>query len=286
MNRDKPTPGLDTRPAESASPANAEHGRSGPRSVLLAVLVPFVLDLLDGGILLTSVLGSGLWGLLIAVSISLPRTQDPKLKRIFLRAHSVLWALWLCAWGVSMVVHFMSLSPDAVLLKPLSRTWLIRVHAFLLAGASGLVLLFGLASAASLLQMQRLRSSSWSRRSRHLQLPSLESLARVSSSSVFWAFTSWGVGLALATLTLIVSLEENTQLRGLTSLASDPQILMTSFLWVVLGVAFLLQNQRQISSQQRASWLSSLAGLFWCLLAVQALLRSSSFHEPLRWFLK
>ncbi|MEO5668244.1 MAG: hypothetical protein ABIR96_09315 [Bdellovibrionota bacterium] len=245
-----------------------------------------MLDLFDGGILLTSVLGSALWGLLITVSISAPRTQDPKLRKIFVRAQAFLWGLWLSAWCVSLVVHHASLNPEALLLQPVSRTWLIRTHAFLLAGASGLVLLFGCSSFAGLLQMRRLQSTSWKRRSSQFQLPSIESLARVSSSAVFWAFTAWGVGLALATLTLIVSLESHTQLRGLSTLASDPQILMTCLLWVLLGVAFLIQNRSAMVSRQRATWLASLATLFWCSLAVQAWMKTSSFHEPLRWFLK
>src|SRR5690606_15631924 len=150
------------------------------------------LDIWDGGILLTSVLGAGLWGLLITLSISAPRTQDPKLRKIFVRAQAFLWGLWLAAWCVSMVLHHTTLNPSAVLLAPVSRTWLIRIHACLLAAASGLVLLFGLSSLAIIAQMKRLRSSSWTRRlSTSWQLPSLESLARVSASSVFWAFTAW-----------------------------------------------------------------------------------------------
>jgi hypothetical protein len=281
MNRDKPSP------APAQSPTSVENASRGFRAVLLALLVPVILDIWDGGILLTSVLGSGLWFLLIALSISVPRTQDPRLKKIFVRAHAFFWGLWLAAWGVSLVVHHSSLSGDVLLLKPVSRTWLIRIHAFLLAGASGLVLLFGVSSVAALVQMKRLRSSSWKRRSSgSFQLPSIESLSRVSSSAVFWSFTAWGVGLALATLTLIVSLESHSQLRGLASLASDPQILLTFFLWLLLGVAFAIQNRSKMVSQQRAYWLASLAGLFWCLLAVQAWLRTSSFHEPLRWFLR
>lgn len=270
------------------TPANAGHPPRAFRSVLLALLVPFILDIWDGGILLTSVLGAGLWGLLITLSISVPRTGDPKLKKIFVKAHAFCWGLWLSAWCVSMVVHYSSLNPDAVLLQPLSRTWLIRFHAFLLAGASGLVLLFGVSSIAGLVQMKRLRSSSWKRRSTtsSFQLPSLESLARVSSSAVFWAFTAWGIGLALATLTLMVSLESHTQIRGVSHLLSDPQILLTCFLWALLGVAFIIQNRSQMISQRRAYWLASLAGLFWCFLALQAWLRTSSFHEPLRWFLR
>ncbi len=287
MNRDKPSPGHEQRPPEFSAPANAGQGSRGFRAILLALLIPFVLDIWDGGILLTSVLGAALWGLLITLSIAVPRTQDPKLRKIFVRAHAFAWGLWLAAWCVSMVVHYGSFNPDAILLSPLSRTWLIRIHAFLLAGASGLVLLFGSSSLAGIVQMNRLRSSSWKRRSSSTwQLPSLESLARVSSSSVFWAFTAWGVGLALATLTLIVSLESHSQLRGLMSLAADPQILLTGFLWLLLGVAFAIQNRNRMASQQRAYWLASIAGLFWCFLALQAWLRASSFHEPLRWFLK
>jgi hypothetical protein len=70
------------------------------------------------------------------------------------------------------------------------------------------------------------------------------------------------------------------------SLAADPQILLTGFLWLLLGVAFAIQNRNRMASQQRAYWLASIAGLFWCFLVLQAWLRASSFHEPLRWFLK
>lgn len=288
MKHDKPTPSLVPRTSDNSAPnqINAEQGRFARRYVLLALVVPFGLDIWVGGMLLTSVLGAALWGLLITLSVYASRTQDPKLKKFSTRAVAVLWFAWLAAWGVSLVAYYSSLSPDALLLKPLSRTWLVRIHAVLLAGASGLVVLFGVSSLGAIFQIKRVRSSSWSRRSSKLHLPSLESLARVSSSAVFWAFTSWGVGLALAVLTLIVSFESHSQLRGLMGLASDPKILLTCFLWIVLGVAFVVQTRARMNSQRRAYWLASLASIFWCLLAVQAWAKTSSFHEPLRWFIR
>jgi hypothetical protein len=288
MKRDKPGSAGALGSHESSSPhqPNAQRSLRDRSSVLLAVLGPFFLDIWVGGVLLTSVLGAALWGLLILVAVLAPRTRDPKLKKIWTQTQISLWVLWLLAWVVSAAVQFASFSPETTLLQPLSRIWLVRIHAFLLAGASGLVLLFGVSSLAQILQMKRLRSSSWARRSSSFQLPSIESLSRVSSSAVFWSFSAWGVGLSLATLTLIVSLEPQSSEGTLASMLSDPKILLTCLLWLLLGLAFLIQTRTRILSLNRAYWLASLSGAFWLFLTMQVWLDTSSFHEPLRWFLR
>ncbi len=286
MKHDKPSaaPGAEETPL--APPSNAGQGLRARILFLLAALLPLFLDIFTGGYLLTSVLGAALWGLLILVAVLEPRSRDLKLRRLLRQSQQLLWGLWLAGWAASVVSHG-NLDASSPLLAPLSRAWLVRIHAFLLAGASGLVLLFGVSSLASILQMKRLRSSSWSRRSSAFQLPSLESLARVSSSAVFWSFCAWGVGLSLATLTLVVSLESRSfSGEALQNLLADPKIVLTCFLWVLLGVAFLVQTRTRMMSITRAYWLASLSGAFWIFLTMHAWLDTSSFHEPLRWFLR
>jgi hypothetical protein len=253
-----------------------------------ALLIPFCLDLLVGGSLLTSILGSATWTLLITLSSWKPQVRDTKLRGFFSRAEVGIWILYLMSW-----TYLFLKGPyvDNIWIRPLSRSWLVSIHAFLLAGSSGLVFLFGLSSLAAHFQIQRLQSNSWQRRTTgrfFKSLPSLESLTKVSSMAVFWAFTAWGVGLALAFLTLLATYGPSSNASSITelNLSIDPKIFLTTFLWLILLSAFLIQNHSQWNPRRRAHWLMSLSFVFWIFLVFQAFYQFSSFHEPVRWFLK
>jgi len=279
----------DSKPdLRQAQPKNHETSAAFSRpSFWAALLLPFCLDLLVNGNLLTSVLGAAFWGLLITLSAWKPQVRDLRLRTHFSRAQIILWTLFITAW---FYLYFIGNTQTTAWIQPLSRPWLVRIHAFLLAGASGLVFLFGLSSLAAHFQIKRIQSNSWQRRSVSKffkTLPSLESLLKVSSMAVFWAFTGWGVGLALAFLTLVVAYGPGPEsATSALSLASDPKILLTAFLWLVLLVAFLIQNRSQWNPKQRSHWLTGLSIVFWAFLALQAFVQASSFHEPVRWFLR
>lgn len=261
-------------------------------SFWLALLLPFALDLVLRGQLLTSVVGAGLWVLLITLSAWKPKTRDSQLKKLISKAQVMFWTFFIVTWLYLSLKGSGNSSEVVNWIHPLSTTWLFRIHAFLLAGASGLVFLFGLSSWATQLQFYNLRSDSWQRRRLKgfwKQFPSLESLLKMSSRAVFWAFTCWGVGFALAFLTLFTAYTVGHKTTHLTytELATDPKIIFTGILWMILLMAYLVQNRLHWDSQKRALWLSSLALVFWTLLSFQAFLMTpSTFHEPVRWFLK
>lgn len=252
-----------------------------------AVLFPWFLDLVTPGLFLVTVLGASTWYLIIAITVLQQRSRDKKLQRwsrVFL---GLFWVVWLSAWLLNSFGEAIlepGMAEEVFLAESSLQAWLLRLHATLMAGASGLVFLFGAASCAWLFQMRRVSAPSWKRRSEGWTiLPSLESLSSVVRNAVVWSFAAWGAGLLLA----IFSLSQTQTISFFEALTQDQQVLISSFLWLLLLLALGINRMHaHLSAGRRYSIVLASSLVFWSLLILQAFSRyySDSFHEPLRWW--
>lgn len=251
-----------------------------------AILFPWFLDLVTPGLFLVTVLGASTWYLIMAITVLQQRSRDKKLQRwskVFL---GLFWVVWISAWllnsfGESLLDPAMR---EGLVAETSLEAWLLRLHATLMAGASGLVFLFGAASCAWLFQMRRVSAPSWKRRSGGWTiLPSLESLSSVVRNALLWAFVAWGAGLILA----IFSLSQTHTISFFESLTQDSQVLVSGVLWVILLAAIGIHRMHiRLTANRRYSFVLASSLVFWTLLIFQAFNRyySDSFHEPLRWW--
>lgn len=254
------------------------------RALWAAVFIPWLLDFVTPNLFLTTLVGASIWGLLIASSILHQNAKDNRLRSLLKKATVTLWVLWIASFTGDFLGLFSPQSSNTFysLNDSNLRSWLVTIHATLLAGASGLVILGSLASLAWITQMKRVQAKSWERRGKvPFKLPSLESLSNLSKSSSLWALIIWGIGFSLAMATLSL-----TRGASFGALLNDIQILVSFTLWSILFAAFVLQSKIKFLSERRKQWLVIAAnGFFWCLLLIHALLKHSiSFHEPLKWW--
>ncbi len=267
------------------APQGKSHEKPNTKSILrnsklwMAIFIPWLLDFFSPNLFLTTLVGASLWYLLLASSILQDTAKDKDLKGLLKKAFISLWILWLLAFAGNL---FLS-SPSAIetMSEESALSWLIRIHATLLAGSAGLVLLGALSSLAWLLQMRRVKAISWQRRQdKHFKLPSLESLSNLSKKSSTWAFFAWGVGLSLAVVSLTI-----TRRSSISGLLGDLQIVGSFALWGILFIGLRIQKRKLSIAEDRRQWLVAIVNtFFWCLLLILTYVQhSESFHGPIRW---
>ena len=249
-------------------------------------LVPWVLDLLGGRGVFASVFGAFFWGLGLSLAVARSQTRDLKFRKWQGHALLLVSMVWLVYWGSS----FIEVGGRAYQTETGNLRWLILTHAGLLAAGVGMVLLLWASSVLWLAQESLLRQGSFERRGRRWELPSLEALAKVTRGAANLAFLSWGLGFFLALLNAILSgrsAEAAPHVR-LMAWLSDPKVIGTAVLWVVLALTFQLKhllssaNRWLFRSYFALSIFFLVAFVYWFMVRVSG----PALHEPLDWFIR
>jgi hypothetical protein len=242
------------------------------------LLVPWALDLIFRTGVLTTLLGASLWGIALLSSVILPGTRDRRLRDFLEKLLMILALGWALNWGWALLMG----GAASAWLRPLPVTLLIKVHAALLAAGLGMVLVLWLASGTYLLQNQLVQADSWQRRGLPFRLPSLESLGRVCSLSLSASLITWGAGLALASLTALLSASGAERWERLL----DTPVLVASLLWFILLSLHYARNHVVVrgASLHRIFFVISTVfvlafGVYWSLHSSS----SAGFHRPLKW---
>lgn len=237
----------------------------------LILLVPWLLDLRSPTPALETAFGALLWGVAVVVAAVYPRTRDVKWRQRLASGLAVLSGTWLAYWALSLFEGV----PHKHVWQTTSLHWLTLTHSALLAAGAGMVLSLWLAAALWLIQENRLRQSSWERRSARSSLPSLESLARFCQWAATFAFISWFLGVVVAFVTAHLQWQ-----RWLT----DPKVAATAGLSAVLLACLHLRGNAAPSSRWLYKSYLALTSIFIIFFIWIMLPAVTTLHEPMRWF--
>ena len=243
----------------------------------LSLVGPWILDLAGGQGVLTSLFGSLLWGLSVALSASRLKMADTKGRAFLGSVLAFLWGSWVTYW----VESFFE-APRRLGLTPEMLRWVRVSHGALLAAGGAMVVILLVFSVLWLIQEASIRRPSWKRRSQRLHLPSLESLNRVCAALVVLAFTTWGLGLALALMSVTLDSTRQSMLSWIT----DVKLVGASALWILVLAAFQLGHWMRTSNPWLYRSYFVLSLIFFVGFSLLLWGPKASLHEPLRWFVR
>jgi hypothetical protein len=241
-------------------------------------MIPWGLDLIFRTGVLTTLLGASLWGIALLSAALLPGTRDRRLRLFLDRLLMALALAWALNWGWALLIG----GAKSAWLRPLPVTLLIKVHAALLAGGLGMVVVLWLGSGAYLVQHTLVQADSWQRRGLPFRLPSLESLNKLCSNSLQASLITWGAGLALATLTTLLSSSGAERWERLL----DGQVLVATLLWFLLLLLHLLRLNLDGRQALLHRTLFAMSTLFLLVFSLTWTLQSPQEHRPLQWIVE
>lgn len=243
----------------------------------LIVLIPWILDFMAKQRAFTSVFGASLWGICVGLSVARIKALDKKLLKTLGRYLVVMAVLW--AWFFILSVFELS---QTGISKPGLPGWLMLTHAGFLAAGAGMIFLNLISSCLWLYQNSVLKMPSMQRRELKFALPSLEALGKLTLGSVDLALMSWGAGFFLAVINGILKW---SHAHSYFAWFSDPKVLVSAMLWLVLAVQFQLSHFLGRGNPKLFITHVALSVFFLiCFVGILIFGNSSVLHEPITWF--